>query len=522
MHFKRLEKNCFIEVSHHKNRDDIHNYIRQRLGELKTLKEIRKMKPDGLKKANKVGSKILRSVADGADGVFLWAKLLLDSLADKDLPRIEVILASPPTTLDKMIWSVFDRLAKDEALDQVVLRKMLMFMTHARRPLLFGELDIVTSLPARKPNYLLWERTRGRLSSVFDLKFPEDRDPDDKDAEDPGSSPGGMDSQTDDDQAFSFSSDTEDADDTEVNANSNSDDIFNTGPGVSRIGTLANSGVKTDNDEDAERAAEREDLLSHLTWNQQRTKVAFCHTRIRDFLVNEGDPKTREHRPLPIVPGMDDIQADMTIACLGMFQLELSLDESRRFLCNYPLCHLPFHLEGVDRASVPPEKAGKIIEGLYWLFGTSRGTLALVSAPTPYDEFHSSKAELWNLWVATDKYLRLVQAWLGSVEAFRDYVPSCDDDAVIWMLEAAKSLECLLRPAIATASKKWLSRPGFDSEAYLDKGEFECWLVHGWLAWVESGATISETAPSFFTFASVPPDRLEHLASYAGLERDTQ
>ena len=528
MDFKRLEKNFFIEVSRHKNRDDIESYIRQRLGELEILQEMRKMKPGGLKRANKEGSKILKRVAEGADGVFLWAKLLLDSLVKKDLPQIEAILASPPTTLDEMIWSVFDRLARDEELDQVVLRKMLMFMTHARRPLLFGELDIVTSLPNRKANYLLWKHTRGRLSSVFDLKFPDDLDPDDEDAEDLGSSPGGTDSQTDEDQAFSFSYDDGsddgdgDEDDSDVNADSDSDDIFSTAPGFSRIGTLASSGVEADDDEDAEQDGEREDLLSHLTRNKQRTKVAFCHTRIRDFLVREGNPKTHRNRPLPIIPGIDDVQADITIACLGMFQLELSLDPNRRFLCDYPLCHLPFHLEGVDRASVAPEKAGKIIEGLYWLFGTSKGTLSLVSAQADYDEFHTSATELWSLWVATDKYLRLVQSWLGSVMAFRDYVPSCDNEAVAWMLEAANSFERLLQPAIASASKKWLSRPGYDTNAYLEKGEVDAWLVNGWLTWVESDATLSDTTPVFHDFSSVTPNRLEHIASYAGLERDTQ
>ena len=147
----------------------------------------------------------------------------------------------------------------------------------------------------------------------------------------------------------------------------------------------------------------------------------------------------------------------------------------------------------------------------------------MVSAPNSYDEFHTSATELWSLWVATDKHLRLVQSWLGSVMAFRDYVPSCDDDAVAWMLEAANSLERLLRPAIASASKKWLSQPGgFDTPDYLDKGEFDSWLVNGWLTWIESGATLSETTPVFTDLSSVTPNRLEHMASYAGLERDTQ
>lgn len=80
----------------------------------------------------------------------------------------------------------------------------------------------------------------------------------------------------------------------------------------------------------------------------------------------------------------------MTIACLGMFQLELSINPYQRLLYDYPLYYLPFHLEGVERTTVPPGKACKIIEGLYWLFRTTKGALTLFSSPSYYDEFHSS------------------------------------------------------------------------------------------------------------------------------------
>lgn len=485
MDFKRLEKNYFIEVSRAKNRHDIESYIKKRLGELDILREMRKMKPNGQARANREGGKIMKRVSEGADGVFLWAKLLLDSLMKKDLPQIEAILASPPSTLDKMIWSVFDRLAKDEELDQHVLRKMLMFMTHARRPLLFGELDLVTSLPARKPNYLLWKHTRGKLSSVFDLKFPKDVDPDDEplpteekieaEKSDSASCLGGTDSQPDEDAEFDFDYDEDSTSDPGVI--SDDDDIFSTAQ-LARAGTL-----NTDADGDK---AELDDLLSHLTPGKIQTRVAFCHTRIRDFLAQEGNPQTRRSEPLSLIPGIDDVQADITIACLDIFQLELSLDDEKRFLCDYPLCHLPFHLEGIDRSTVPPKKAGMIIEKLYWLFGTEKGTLCWLKSPPAVireDEFQSSNKDLWRLWVGTDKYIKLVQSWLGSVESFRQYT-ECDDDAVAWMLEAASSLEVFLRPAIHAASTMWLCQPGFDSETYFDKGDFPAWLINGWLTLV--------------------------------------
>jgi len=499
MDFNRLEKNYFIEVSRAKNRHDIESYIKKRLGELDILREMRKMKPHGQARANREGGKIMKRVAEGADGVFLWAKLLLDSLMKKDLPQIEAILASPPLTLDKMIWSVFDRLAKDEELDQHVLRKMLMFMTHARRPLLFGELDLVTSLPARKPNYLLWKHTRGKLSSVFDLKFPKDVDPDDDDDDDDdGGEPtaeekkkpdveNGDDASyiggSDDDADFDFDYEHEEnsTDEQGVISGDDDDDIFSTAQ-LARAETL-----NANPDSDGDKAAELEDLLSHLTAGKVQTRVSFCHTRIRDFLAQEGDPLTRRSEPLSIIPGIDDdVQTDITIACLDILRLELSLNDEKRFLADYPLCHLPFHLEGVDRSTIPPEKTGMIIDGLYWLFGTERGALCLLKAPPAVireDEFQSSNKDLWRLWVGTDKYIKLVQSWFREIESFREYT-ACDSNAVSWMLEAASSLEVFLKPAIHTASKMWLCQPGFDSETYFDKGDFPAWLVNGWLTLV--------------------------------------
>jgi tetratricopeptide (TPR) repeat protein/GTPase SAR1 family protein len=522
MDFKRQEKNYFIEVSRTKNQDDINSYIRKRLEELDILREMRKMKPNGLKRANKEGGKIMKKVAEGADGVFLWAKLLLDSLVKKDLPQIDAILASPPSTLDTMIWSVFDRLAKDEELDQHVLRKMLMFMTHARRPLLFGELDLVTSLPARKPNYLLWKHTHGTLSSVFDLKFPNDVDPDEVEVsgdepevegdEKLGSTPGGTDSQTEDEGGFDFSYDDGESaeEDSEGGTMSDDDDIFSTT--VERV--RVNEGRSTE--EGAEEVLE--DLLSHLTTHKVHTKVAFCHTRIRDLLVREGNPKTRQSEPLSIIPGSEDAHVEITIACLEIFKLELSPKDDQRFLCDYPLCHLPFHLEGIDKESISPEKAGRVIDGLYWLFGTRKGALCFLKSVMDYDEFHNSNREFWALWAATDRYLRLVQSWLGSVSLFREFV-SVSDIAATWMLKASESLEDLLRPAIHTASAEWLCRPNFESDTYFKKGEFPAWLINGWLTLVEGREPLPEPS-AFVNFKTVTPERLEYTASYAGLKRD--
>lgn len=359
MDFRRLEKVTFIEVSRLKNKNHIDSYIRKRLEELDILHELRKKKPNGLKKANKLGSIILKKVSDGADGVFLWAKLLLDSIVKKDLTQIEEALANPPTTLDEMIRSVFERLDKDDELDHNVLRKMLLFLTYARRPLSFGELNAAVSLPSRKPRILLWKHTRGKLSSVLDLIFLRDVDPDlqhvsddtDNDATQGGvPSVGRRGSDTRGEAPFDF---TENDYDSISSIFSDEDDDGDT---FSTIAERAHAQHLPGQSEGSH------DIFSHLRESQLQTQITFCHARIGDYLVREGNSKERKQSLLSIVPAVEDAQVEMTVTCLEMLELASTCIDYSIYLCDYPLCHLPFHLESVDRTRPSHEVLVRVLE----------------------------------------------------------------------------------------------------------------------------------------------------------------
>ena len=49
------------------------------------------------------------------------------------------------------------------------------------------------------------------------------------------------------------------------------------------------------------------------------------------------------------------------------------------------------------------------------------------------------------------------------------------------MVDAAENYRTLLRPSMMAASKIWLTKSGYDSPEYGNKGEFVCWLLQGWL-----------------------------------------
>jgi hypothetical protein len=62
-------------------------------------------------------------------------------------------------------------------MDHDSVRKMLAWVAYARRPLLFGEINLILSLAARRPNLLLWASLRGRFASIVHLKFPKGYNP---------------------------------------------------------------------------------------------------------------------------------------------------------------------------------------------------------------------------------------------------------------------------------------------------------------------------------------------------------
>jgi fungal STAND N-terminal Goodbye domain/NACHT domain len=526
MDFKLLEKLSYVEVSRLKNQNDIDSYIKKRLEEFQLLHEMRKMKPNGLKKANKLGVMIAKKVSDGADGVFLWAKLLLDSLVRKDRAQIEDALKNPPSSIDDMIQSVFKRLSGDEGPDHEVLRKMLLFVTYSRRPLMFEELDIATSLPSKKPNYLLWKQTRGLLSSVFDLKFPDGIDPDiELNAKDDGNTTktgnenaaSSNESNDHDHQDFDFTGSDDDnkTEATFVNEehhddggggdnDDDDDDIFasrqSTAPKVEHEDDDGD-GTDDDDEDDAKDGADddakpkdepdddwksldadaaEEDLFSHLSYAQRETEVTFCHQRISDYLVREGTSTTRRHPALPIIPLSETVEVEITITCLDIFRLEASLKDDTRLLCDYPLVHMVHHLEKLNTDNITQEQLIRILDGLYWLFGTEKGALCHISAIGDYDDFGSSHQYFWDLWVSTDEYLKLLQTWFKKAESVRE-TAGWSEEAYAWIASASTSLEILLKPLMKVTAADWLSPEGFGEVYDFQLGFFQASVMHGLL-----------------------------------------
>lgn len=445
--FRRQERSLTIEVTKSKNQDDIDRYIINRLPEVDVLREMRKLKPNGQKLANKTGAVIRARLLDGADGVFLWAKLLIDTIIHQSLKKIEMILRDPPGSLDDMIRAVFERLAHDDEIDHELLKKMLLFCIYAQRPLKFGEIDLFLSLPDLQPNLLLWKQTRGKLSSIIDLKYPPDYD-----------------------------SNSDDSDSDSATDEHSNDDKFDFGDkfidNIYDEGDVFDISIERGMESLRSESSFESRTTRYLSDAKQSSEVTFCHTRIRDFLVNEGNLNHEAKISSAVIPSTYSAHVDITIACLDVLKLQLSLREDQRYLTDYPMRYLAMHLQQGKTEDISDDKYHQITEGLCWLFGTENGAKCFIMANQWYETFHSSYSSFYQDWFGDEQNLLLVQSWLRGAVA-RDGV--CDRlnlESQIWIVAAVASYEALLRPSMMAASRLWLTRSGYDDTSYDQKGEF--------------------------------------------------
>lgn len=232
----------------------------------------------------------------------------------KDESQINKILANPPLNLYDMIHSVFYRLSRDPEIDVEMANRLLAWVAFARRPLSFGELDVILRLGSSQTNWFLWNHLRGKFASMFRLRYPKywsaeaiDGIDDDQSSTDGGHEQASSDKDENDDDNFSLGgSSEEDNDDTDAtDQESSNEDEQHEAKSLS----------------EAPKISDADQLYS---WPQKHTVVDFSHQRFRDFLVLEGDPEKRIKEPLPI--GIDVHSVDLQLVTESFKILRSGLD----------------------------------------------------------------------------------------------------------------------------------------------------------------------------------------------------
>lgn len=495
-----FKSGCIIEVSRGKTKRDINQYVKERLEDVRLLRTMRKIKPDGLKKANKLGSLILKRVSEGADGVFLWAKLLLDSIINKDQKQIEMAITNAPSSLDDMIWSVFRRMDDDGDLDHDVVRKIIHLVTYAREPLTFKDIYTNVVLPDLTPNYLLWDQMSGAMSSIIDMKLPSWYRLLPEDQADDRSSDA-RESESDNSEGFNFIEDDSELDLRTINDNSD-------GFGSLTYEALKTSKLDAGTADNASHSSSRRASVSsnlssvsdgsdhkvrinHLAWlglERQNAVITFCHAWIRDFIVREGRSGTIEKATLGVIPSAKDAQIDMTLACLSAYQVMTKVNaHHRRDLTNYAVANICYHLDAIDRSTAPRHKMMELLRGLHFLFGTHEGAKHFLKSVKLVS--YGFRNEFWQCWVSTMDNLKLVQDFLREADNAL-YAGAFDGTVLQWMCDASTSIPFLLKVPMMVASRLWLVRSSLHAKGYLGRGDFPAWLMHGWLCMVRNKATV--------------------------------
>ena len=129
-----------IEVSATKMSEDVVRYIQENIKRVKLLRHKGKDERAALK------SRIVERLQEGAAGMFLWAKLMLEEIVDQPRPSgIEQALASPPS-LYQLLETIIERLVKNPRSGGNDLRDILIWSTFATRELYLGEIKLLLEL----------------------------------------------------------------------------------------------------------------------------------------------------------------------------------------------------------------------------------------------------------------------------------------------------------------------------------------------------------------------------------------
>lgn len=315
---------------------------------------------------------------------------------------------------------------------------------------------------------------RGRFASIFHLKFPRGYDPEEDDNADAPAkqsdvNDGDQSTQEEEDApAFDFTGD--DDEDEEGNDEIQSTDTEVLSAQANRgLESLAIDSSSNDNDES----------LHIFSDGQMKTVVTFSHQRIRDYLVREGSVKTRRKAPMDIYPNVHRVQLDITVTCLDILRLGLALQGDTQYLVDYPAKNFVWHLERIDMESVEHEDKKQILSGLYWLFHEPAGVKSLLVATGDGED--DGRDVFWRTWLSSNTHTKAIQAWFGKNGTLTS---GLGDEADAWMKSASMSVKELLGPLAVSAAAQWLTKPGYDSTAYLDKSEFLVWVLQGYFGLV--------------------------------------
>jgi hypothetical protein len=437
-----------IEVTPERNTVDIEAFIRQRLGDVKILRILKKRK--ATKEYQALAKQIYTSVQSRSQGMFLWASLVFDQIWDS--PSSEAVtqsLGDAPEGLDDMLHHIFKRLEVEEAMHRSYFTDLLSWIFCTYRPLYISELFVLLLITANQHCYIVEDDLKTRYSSLFNVIGPaaNEYDSDDEGA-DQQPKDEEIESEADD---FDFlnnpdSPNDEDQDEEEERSDEDNDPKCNRGGDT----------VSTDQ--------EAEEMAFNMPNRWHQTTVTFSHARIRDYLTTEGNPSTRRWHDCSIVPDNMNIRhLFIVLACIQILRTDIADKYSVESLKIYARNNWMKHLLEVDFTKIDKGLGTRIAQMLSTLFHHGRGLL---------ESSFGVRNSFIRTWFCTNKYSSLVR------KIITERIFDVDESQREWASLVKNSARALFQPLIAACARTWLTKKGWEDPAYLDKSQREVWIMY--------------------------------------------
>lgn len=430
-----------IAVTPDRNAKDIGAFVKQRLGEVRVLKELRKNKL--MKSYERLARSIHSTVLKRSEGMFLWVRLVFDQI--QELPSPEAIAKSldlAPNGLDDMLHHVFKRFDSDEQMQQSYLRDLLTWVLWSYRPLKVSEIYVLLRLTAGQRCFSLKTDLQTRYSSIFDMSGPLLED-----EEEYLSSATDLDVEQNDDD-FDFLNDEDNTtSDTEEFAQSREDSVESK-PAINEAGST--TGTPTQNDK--------------VLQDWHSNVVTFAHARVRDFLKDEFNPVKRRWNDCAIFAGdMNDSRLQIVKACIDILRTDIATSNGVVELFWYAQGNWARHLLEVDFGEAGSRLSISLARSLATFF--TDGAAFLESTYGTIDHFTAT-------WFETNEYSRVARKLISQ------NIAHLDDSHREWAERVALSTPALFEYLTKECSRRWLTKTGYEDEAYLDKSQHESWLLY--------------------------------------------
>jgi hypothetical protein len=432
-----------IIITPERNSKDIGAFIKQNLGDILVLKLLRKRK--AVKERESLAKHIYSVVQSRSGGMFLWASLVFHQI--RDLPSAEAVktsLAQAPDGLDDMLHHVFKRFDNEEQTRQSYLRDLLTWVLCTYRQLTISELFVLLHLTADQHCVSIKQDLLTRYSSIFTITGNSGEEIDDESSAGEETAMVQEDKDDDGDDDFDFVDDED-----------------------SEGGDIADDDTEGDTVEDDAAPGESETVFeagNMIADSWHDSVVTFTHARIRDYLTTECDPATRRWDDCSLFNhDLNESKLRIVAACIRILATDIADKYNVGGLILYARYNWPKHLLDIDYGAIGGDLSTKLARTIASLFND--GEKFVSSSYGHVDNFTA-------IWFETPRYLQVVRRLIS------DHIEDLDEGHQDWARRVQKSTRALFEGMVSTCATRWLTKTGFDDPAYLDKSEFESWLLY--------------------------------------------